>query len=67
MESEYISIPETARRAGIAPKTIYNWISAGRLTRDHGLGHAGRRRIINWPVFEAKLLNGFESGKASQR
>jgi hypothetical protein len=24
VESEYISIPETARRAGIAPKTIYN-------------------------------------------
>jgi predicted DNA-binding transcriptional regulator AlpA len=65
VESEYISIPETARRAGIAPKTIYNWISARRLTRNHGLGHAGRRRIINWPVFEATFLNGDEHGEAS--
>jgi hypothetical protein len=65
MESEYISIPETARRAGIATKTIYNWISLGRLTREHGLVHAVRRRLINWPVFEAKFLNGVEIGEAS--
>jgi excisionase family DNA binding protein len=57
MESEYVSIREAARRAGIAVKTIYNWISSGRLTREQGLCSAGRRRLINWPVFEAKVLN----------
>jgi predicted DNA-binding transcriptional regulator AlpA len=67
VKSEYISVDETAHRAGVARKTIYNWICSGQLTREHGLGHAGRRRIINWPVFEAKFLNGVESGKASQR
>ena len=36
VESGYISIPETARRAGIAPKTIYNRISAR-----HSLGVTG--------------------------
>jgi hypothetical protein len=63
MESAYISIPETARRVRIASKTIDNWISAGRLTREHGLGHAGRRRIINWPVFEAAVLNAPATAK----
>jgi predicted DNA-binding transcriptional regulator AlpA len=33
VESEYISIPETARRAGIAPKTIYTWISGAQCGR----------------------------------
>ena len=57
MDSEYISITETSRRTSVAPKTLYNWISAGRLKSDHGLARAGRRRLINWPVFEAKFLN----------
>jgi hypothetical protein len=67
MESEYVSISEAARRAGIAVKTLYNWISLGCLTRAHGLCQAGRRRLINWPVFEAKVLNAGVDGEASQR
>jgi hypothetical protein len=57
MDTEYVSIGEAARCADIAVKTLYNWINLGRLTREHGLCRAGRRRLINWPVFEAKVLN----------
>jgi hypothetical protein len=66
MESEYVSISEAARRSGVAPKTLYNRISQRTLTREQGLCRNGRRRLINWPVFEAKVLNA-DSGEASQR
>lgn len=56
MESEYVSIGEAAERAKIARKTLYNWISSRRLTAEQGLSRAGRRRLINWPVFEEKVL-----------
>ncbi|HUO04644.1 MAG TPA: helix-turn-helix domain-containing protein [Candidatus Binataceae bacterium] len=56
MKSEYVSIREAADRARIAPKTIYNWISKGRLTVEQGLARAGGRRLINWPLFEEKVL-----------
>lgn len=67
MESEYVSIGEAARRSGVAPKTLYNRISLGTLTREQGLCRNGRRRLINWPLFEAKVLNADASGEASQR
>jgi hypothetical protein len=66
MGSEYISIDEAARRSGVAPKTLYNRISQGTLTSEQGLCRNGRRRLINWPIFEAKVLNA-DSGEASQR
>jgi hypothetical protein len=56
-EEEFLTIVETARRARIAAKTLYNWISSGRLGREQGLCHAGRRVLINWPIFVAKVLN----------
>jgi hypothetical protein len=67
MESEYVSIDEAARRSGVASKTLYNRISQGTLTHDEGVCRNGRRRLINWPIFEAKVLNADASGKASKR
>ncbi len=67
IESEYISIPETARRSGVARKTLYNRISQKTLTSEQGLCRNGRRRLINWPIFEAKVLNADASGEASKR
>jgi len=58
MESEFLTIGETAARAKIKPKTLYNWIWKGQLGRDQGLCRAGRRVLINWPVFEARVLRG---------
>jgi hypothetical protein len=66
MESEYISIEEAARRSGVAPKALYNRISQRTLTSEQGLCRNGRRRLINWPIFEARVLNA-DSGEASQR
>jgi hypothetical protein len=67
MESEYLSIVEAARRSGVAPKTLYNRISQGTLTSEQGLCRNGRRRLINWPIFEAKVLNAEADGEASHR
>jgi hypothetical protein len=53
---EYLNINETADRARIAPKTLYNWISLGRLGPRQGVCHIGRKVVIHWPTFEAALL-----------
>jgi hypothetical protein len=58
MESEYLTVDETALRARISAKTIYNLISLRKLGRDQGICHFGRRVLINWPVFEARVLRG---------
>jgi predicted DNA-binding transcriptional regulator AlpA len=67
VESEYISIEEAARRSGVARKTLYNRISKKTLTSEQGLCRNGGRRLINWPKFEAKVLNADASGEASKR
>ena len=62
--SEYLRIPETAGRACVAPKTLYNWISLGRIGPGEGVCHIGRKVVIHWPTFEATVLRGTFNGAA---
>ena len=62
--SEYLRIPETAGRACVAPKTLYNWISLGRIGPGEGVCHIGRKVVIHWPTFEATVLRGSANGAA---
>ena len=41
-----LSIQEAAHHFGFAPKTLYNWISAGRLARGHEYLQVGRKPVI---------------------
>lgn len=58
-EPEYITIKEAARRASLAPATISNLISLGKIQYKHGLrrpGGNGRYRIY-WPAFQKEWLD----------
>jgi hypothetical protein len=61
---DYLKIPETAGRARVAPKTLYNWISLGRIGPGEGVCHIGRKVVIHWPTFEATVLRGTLNGTA---
>jgi hypothetical protein len=53
---DYLNITETADRSRLAVKTIYNWISLGRLGPREGICHVGRKVVIHWPTFEAAVM-----------
>jgi hypothetical protein len=64
LAGDYLRIPETAGRARVAPKTLYNWISLGRIGPGEGVCHIGRKVVIHWPTFEATVLRGTLNGAA---
>ena len=53
---DYLNITETADRSRLAIKTLYNWISLGRLGQRAGVCHVGRKVVIHWPTFEAVVI-----------
>ena len=53
---DYLNITETADRSRLAVKTIYNWISLGRLGPREGICHVGRKVVIHWATFEATVM-----------
>ena len=57
-EPEYLTVVETAMKARLSPKTLYNWISMGKIARTEGVHHAGRKVVIHWPTFEQVVLQG---------
>ena len=57
-EHEYLTVEETAIKARLSPKTLYNWISMGKIARSEGVHHAGRKVVIQWPTFEQVVLQG---------
>ena len=58
-EDEILTVEELAAILKLRPKTIYNHISAGRLTRDDGVIHLNGRCVrIVWRVFEQRMLEG---------
>jgi hypothetical protein len=61
---DYLNITETADRSRLAVKTIYNWISLGRLGPREGICHVGRKVVIHWPTFEAAVLRRSTNGTA---
>jgi hypothetical protein len=44
---DYLNITETADRSRLAVKTLYNWISLGRLGPREGVCHVGRKVVIH--------------------
>jgi hypothetical protein len=61
---EYLNITETADRSRLAVKTLYNWISLGRLGPREGVCHVGRKVVIHWPTFEAAVMRRGVNGAA---
>ena len=61
---DYLNITETADRSRLAVKTLYNWISLGRLGPREGVCHVGRKVVIHWPTFEAAVMRRGANGAA---
>ncbi len=61
---DYLNISETSNRSRLAVKTIYNWISLGRLGPRQGVCHVGRKVVIHWPTFEAAVMRRGTNGVA---
>jgi hypothetical protein len=61
---DYLNITETADRSRLAVKTLYNWISLGRLGPREGVCHVGRKVVIHWPTFEAAVMRRGVNGAA---
>jgi hypothetical protein len=61
---DYLNISETADRSRLAVKTIYNWISLGRLGPREGVCRVGRKVVIHWPTFEAAVMRRGTNGVA---
>jgi hypothetical protein len=61
---DYLNITEAADRSRLAVKTIYNWISLGRLGAREGVCHVGRKVVIHWPTFEAAVMRRGPNGVA---
>ena len=61
---DYLNITETADRSRLAVKTLYNWISLGRLGPREGVCHVGRKVVIHWPTFEAAVMRREANGAA---
>jgi hypothetical protein len=55
-EHEYLTVVEAAIRARLSPKTLYNWISMGKISSSEGVHHAGRKVVIHWATFEASVM-----------
>jgi hypothetical protein len=55
-EHEYLTVVEAAIRARLSPKTLYNWISIGKITSSEGVHHADRKVVIHWATFEAAAM-----------
>jgi Helix-turn-helix domain len=58
LSHEYLTVVEAATKARLSPKTLYNWISMGKIARPEGVHHAGRKVVIHWPTFETMVLRG---------
>lgn len=61
---DYLNITETADRSRLAVKTLYNWVSLGRLGPREGVCHVGRKIVIHWPTFEAAVMRRGINGAA---
>jgi hypothetical protein len=59
VDGHILTVEELAAVLKLRPKTIYNHISAGRLTREDGVIHLNERCVrIVWRVFEQRMLEG---------
>jgi hypothetical protein len=54
-----LTVDDLAALLKLRPKTIYNHISAGRLTRDDGVCHLNERCVrVVWTLFLRRMLAG---------
>jgi hypothetical protein len=58
----YVPLAEAARLIGLAPQTLRNWKSLGKLTPQHGLRKIGRRIMFNLEELKNAIDRGDLAG-----
>jgi hypothetical protein len=53
-ESEYVTVPQLAKKLHLSPKTIYNWIRFGDIGQEDGVFEVHGRMLIHWPTFRKR-------------
>jgi hypothetical protein len=57
--ADFITLAEAAKHLHLAVHTLYNWITLGKFTKEHGLCQlGGRRRLIHWPTLSEAVRTG---------
>lgn len=65
---ERITLDEAARRSLRTRKTLYKWIQSGLIGFPEGLHKIRGRWVIDWPVFEERVLRPRKfDGQSSRR
>jgi len=52
--SEYVTVPQLAKKLHLSPKTIYNWIRFGDIGEADGIFDVHGRMLIHWPTFRKR-------------
>ena len=53
-ESEYVTVPQLAKKLHLSPKTIYNWIRFGDIGEADGIFDVHGRMLVHWPTFHKR-------------
>lgn len=59
LAKRYITLNQTAELSTIAVATLYEWVARRRIGKAQGVHKVGRRLLVDWDVFRAKVI---ESG-----
>ena len=53
-DSEYLTIPQLAKKLHLSPKTIYNWIRFGEIGEEDGIFEVHGRMLVHWETFKKR-------------
>ncbi len=64
-ESEYVTVPQLAKKLHLSPKTVYNWIRFGDIGEEDGIFDVHGRMLIHWPTFHKRQFKPLRRPKGA--
>lgn len=53
-DSEYLTVPQLAKKLHLSPKTIYNWVRFGDIGEEDGIFEVHGRTLVHWETFKKR-------------